>query len=184
MRDACAHKFAPLSQGRVDPVTKCLECPYHGWQFGESGACTAIPQLEAGQATPRAAAVPSFDTRLTGDVLWAFFDEAQVDKGVVGEELLPFDAFPETRFPSLQTAASTYVRELPYSFDFLVENFMVSPVFIASAHCLTLCDPLYHVNTPEPVCLLTPTGPRPHPVCAPQPPERARRRDERDLRRA
>jgi len=25
--DACAHRLAPLSQGRVDPKTKCVECP-------------------------------------------------------------------------------------------------------------------------------------------------------------
>ena len=28
--DACSHRFAPLSQGRVDPETQCIECPYHG----------------------------------------------------------------------------------------------------------------------------------------------------------
>ena len=25
--DACAHRLAPLSQGRVDPKTNCVECP-------------------------------------------------------------------------------------------------------------------------------------------------------------
>lgn len=28
--DTCPHRLAPLSQGRVDPSTGCLECPYHG----------------------------------------------------------------------------------------------------------------------------------------------------------
>jgi nitrite reductase/ring-hydroxylating ferredoxin subunit len=44
MKDACSHRLAPLSQGRVDPVTGCIECPYHGQQFDTSGACTKIPQ--------------------------------------------------------------------------------------------------------------------------------------------
>ena len=30
--------LAPLSQGRVDGATGCLECPYHGWQFAADGA--------------------------------------------------------------------------------------------------------------------------------------------------
>ena len=26
--DLCPHRLAPLSQGRVDPLTGCIECPY------------------------------------------------------------------------------------------------------------------------------------------------------------
>lgn len=28
MLDKCPHRFAPLSQGRVDTITGCIECPY------------------------------------------------------------------------------------------------------------------------------------------------------------
>ena len=51
-------------------------------------------------------------------------------EGLVGLEKLPFEDFPDFRFPRLASVADTYVRELPYSFDFLVENFMV----LASSH--------------------------------------------------
>ncbi|CAE8695391.1 unnamed protein product, partial [Polarella glacialis] len=30
--DACPHRLAPLSEGRVDEVGR-IECPYHGWAF-------------------------------------------------------------------------------------------------------------------------------------------------------
>lgn len=33
-------RAAPLSQGRVDTRTGCLQCAYHGWQFGSDGKCT------------------------------------------------------------------------------------------------------------------------------------------------
>ena len=45
--DICPHKFAPLSQGRVEQKTGCIECPYHGWQFDTSGKCSKIPQNNA-----------------------------------------------------------------------------------------------------------------------------------------
>ena len=40
MRDVCPHRLAPLSMGRVDKSTGCIECPYHGWQFAADGACS------------------------------------------------------------------------------------------------------------------------------------------------
>ena len=40
-RDRCAHREAPLSRGQV--VERGLQCPYHGWTFGASGARMRIP---------------------------------------------------------------------------------------------------------------------------------------------
>jgi len=142
LEDACAHRLAPLSQGRVDPETKCLECPYHGWQFGVDGACTKIPQLDAARgqtlegvcSKSSASSVLSLPTRVTGDLLWAFFDRADPRFIVsLGSEAMPIQAFPDDRFPLLNGASGTYTRELPYSFDFLVENFM-DPGHIPFAH--------------------------------------------------
>jgi len=39
--DACPHRGAALSRGRV--VDGCLECPYHGLRFGPDGVCTEVP---------------------------------------------------------------------------------------------------------------------------------------------
>ncbi len=77
MRDVCPHRLAPLSQGRVDSVSGCLECPYHGWHFSSEGACTKIPQLPSKplsnveRAAERTSAT-AFPVRLTGDLIWAF----------------------------------------------------------------------------------------------------------------
>ena len=43
--DACPHRLAPLSEGRVDRDTNTLECAYHGWAFEPQGTCKRIPQL-------------------------------------------------------------------------------------------------------------------------------------------
>lgn len=44
--DACPHRLAPLSEGRVDPSTQHLECSYHGWEFNGDGQCQSIPQTD------------------------------------------------------------------------------------------------------------------------------------------
>lgn len=43
MDDACAHRLAPLSEGRIDQWGR-LQCVYHGWCFGGHGQCKFIPQ--------------------------------------------------------------------------------------------------------------------------------------------
>ena len=53
LRDICPHRAAPLSAGRMVPEAdgrESVECPYHGWRFGQDGVCTAIPSLTAEQA--------------------------------------------------------------------------------------------------------------------------------------
>lgn len=44
-QDACPHRLAPLSEGRV--VEGQLVCSYHGWSFEGTGKCTRVPQVGA-----------------------------------------------------------------------------------------------------------------------------------------
>ena len=41
--DACPHRLAPLSKGRIDNRGR-LSCVYHGWCFDSVGACNFIPK--------------------------------------------------------------------------------------------------------------------------------------------
>lgn len=41
--DRCPHRGARLSLGRVDDGL--LQCPYHGWCFGPTGACVRVPAM-------------------------------------------------------------------------------------------------------------------------------------------
>lgn len=43
--DACPHRLAPLSEGRVEPDGTLL-CAYHAWTFDSSGACRNIPHAQ------------------------------------------------------------------------------------------------------------------------------------------
>lgn len=56
--DVCIHRGGSLSGGKVKG--DCIECPYHGWQFDSSGACTAIPANRAGLPIPKKARIDTY----------------------------------------------------------------------------------------------------------------------------
>jgi phenylpropionate dioxygenase-like ring-hydroxylating dioxygenase large terminal subunit len=121
LANECPHRMAPLSLGRVDPLTDCLECPYHGWQFDGGGTLQRIPQLEATaplQAESRS--VQSFPVHTTGDLLWAFLPTS------FHGESYPKSLLPEDYYQGLgkfvDQGASFYTQDLPFSYDFLIEK--------------------------------------------------------------
>lgn len=124
MSDMCPHRLAPLSQGRVDPETNCIECPYHGWQFSATGNLMAIPQLEANRSVDsiKGGGATSLPVHQAGDLIFAFFPSS-VHGEMFPQSLLPEDMYPTLR-EELARNATYYTRDLPYSADFLIENFM------------------------------------------------------------
>lgn len=48
--DACPHRRAPLSQGRI--IDGHLQCAYHGWQFDRSGICQLVPAIDSSLPIP------------------------------------------------------------------------------------------------------------------------------------
>ena len=42
LADACWHRLAPLSQGRL-LGGDVLQCPYHGLTYNSAGRCTSMP---------------------------------------------------------------------------------------------------------------------------------------------
>ena len=124
MEDRCSHRLAPLSEGRVDATTGCIECPYHGWQFATNGACTKVPQEEKNSKRSLNLMANAMKTHLTGDMLWVYMP-------LPGSNYYP--ELPEEIYPELLELQGWTSRDLPYSWDFLVENFM-DPAHIPFAH--------------------------------------------------
>jgi phenylpropionate dioxygenase-like ring-hydroxylating dioxygenase large terminal subunit len=133
--DACPHRLAPLSQGRIDPDSGCIECPYHGWAFDTDGTLKTLPQLDEGRtietSTASNGAATSLPVHASGDLLFVFLPTE-----ITGESW-PITLLPEQQYPYLQEKidkGATYIsRDLPYSWDFLLENFM-DPAHIPFAH--------------------------------------------------
>jgi len=60
VRDVCAHRGAPLSEGRLSGAR--LVCPWHGWMYDvRTGQCT-FPG--------RGAAVPTYPVRVEDGQVW------------------------------------------------------------------------------------------------------------------
>jgi nitrite reductase/ring-hydroxylating ferredoxin subunit len=73
--DACPHRLAPLSEGRVEPDGTIL-CAYHAWRFDGNGQCTSIPQSRKEKeqehcALPKSCAVPHPTMERQG-LLWVW----------------------------------------------------------------------------------------------------------------
>lgn len=87
LRDICAHRAAPLSEGRLlerGDEGETVECPYHGWRFSaDDGRCKAIPSLCADSPVdPEKISVRRYAVRETGHLCWVFISS---DKRFSGE---------------------------------------------------------------------------------------------------
>lgn len=70
-KDLCIHRGAALSLGEVK--NDCLVCPYHAWEYDDSGACVHIPQLPEGKAIPKKAKATSYSCIEKYGLIWVNF---------------------------------------------------------------------------------------------------------------
>jgi nitrite reductase/ring-hydroxylating ferredoxin subunit len=108
--DRCAHRGASLSMGKVQGDS--IQCPYHGWEWGENGTCTRIPSLpDQGQIPPRAR-IPAFPVREQWGLVWT----------VLGEPLGDLPTLPWFDAETWRWGHGTPF-ELPVGFGIMIENF-------------------------------------------------------------
>jgi phenylpropionate dioxygenase-like ring-hydroxylating dioxygenase large terminal subunit len=97
--DACPHRGAALSMGRV--AGDSVECPYHGWQWrGVDGRCTHIPSLDEDQRIPPRAVTTAYPATEYLGLVWTALDSP------AGDTWLP----PELDRPDLVLGAGAPLR--------------------------------------------------------------------------
>ncbi len=111
---------------------------YHGWSFDTDGQVTSIPQLEKGttmKTVQKAGGnVKTFPLHAVDDLLFVFLPTS------LHGEMFPQSLLPEEYYnilnktPDGEDYPTMFMRDLPYSFDFLVENFMDPAHIPVSAH--------------------------------------------------
>jgi phenylpropionate dioxygenase-like ring-hydroxylating dioxygenase large terminal subunit len=77
LKDACAHRGAALSAGRV--AHGCVECPFHGFRYDESGRCTVIPAQGEKNPVPASVRVGAYAAREAFGFIWVFWGDQTRD---------------------------------------------------------------------------------------------------------
>ncbi len=79
LEDACAHRYMPLSQGKV--LNGSIQCPYHGLQYDATGACVLVPGQ---QRVPPGAAVKTYPVAEKWRYVWVWMgDPALADEATI-----------------------------------------------------------------------------------------------------
>jgi phenylpropionate dioxygenase-like ring-hydroxylating dioxygenase large terminal subunit len=79
LEDRCAHRWAPLSQGKV--TGDAIACPYHGFRYNTRGACTHVPMLPH---VPSKLQVRSYPVHEQGSFVWIWMgDPAMADPALL-----------------------------------------------------------------------------------------------------
>lgn len=129
--DQCPHRLAPLSEGYIDEKTDNLACSYHGWQFNSQGNCTHIPQAENPEIIHKNQqnfCVTSLPVRQANDLLWVWPDAKSAEQAAN----IPLPLSPQVD-ASKGFVWSSYVRDLEYDWQTLVEN-VADPSHVPFAH--------------------------------------------------
>jgi len=80
LQDRCPHRFAPLHMGKVVHGDR-VQCPYHGLEFGPSGACLLNPH--GTKNIPSRARVRSYPVTEKHKAVWIWMGEAPADPAQV-----------------------------------------------------------------------------------------------------
>jgi len=136
--DYCPHRLAPLSEGRVESDGTLL-CAYHAWRFDCEGKCVKIPQSQDRQteakhcANPQSTAVV-YPTQECQGLLWIWPED-----GILGQQecklrrprLVQELADADNSDKVVKLAWN--VRDLPYGWDFFMEN-VCDPAHVTVSH--------------------------------------------------
>ena len=142
-QNSCPHRCAPLSEGYITPQGN-LACSYHGWSFNNNGTLMNIPQIPISKCpSNKKLNLPSYDIKIVDNIVWAFITNIEDVEHVkeikdVNNNLQNYTInitanYNENLHHNPNKKHNTFMRELPYDYYILLENFF-DPSHIPFAH--------------------------------------------------
>lgn len=134
--DACPHRLAPLSEGRVE-ADGTLLCAYHAWRFDGDGQCVSIPQskdktIEASNCSREQACAIAYPTQERQGLLWVWPEAGE--QGLNRSQERAPRLIPELEDPSDRVLKLFWnQRDLPYGWDYFMEN-VADPAHVPVSH--------------------------------------------------
>jgi len=154
--DACPHRQAPLSEGRIEDDGSLL-CSYHAWRFNGEGECTSLPyspeHLEEKHKCSCRAKCTAFPTREEDGLLFVWPDASP--KGHEECKLKEPQLIEELHDPELSKKWIKFpinLRDLELGWDVFFENAMDPSHFLVAHHNITgnrYTDPKWFAMKPE-----------------------------------
>ncbi|MEZ5267262.1 MAG: Rieske (2Fe-2S) protein [Microthrixaceae bacterium] len=102
--DICVHRGGSLAGGWVERGANghsCVVCPYHGWEYDDSGACVKIPAAGPEAKIPGKARTDTYPSLERYGFVWAFLGDLSAQERP-----------PMPELPGLEQAAEAF-RRLP-----------------------------------------------------------------------
>ncbi len=112
--DLCPHRRTKLSLGQVKG--DCITCPFHGFTFDGSGACTSIPQLGPGGVIPQTMRAEAVHLREVHGFIFAWGDSESEPVGEPAWFIELTDRFSYGEFTA--DWATHYSRAIENQLDF------------------------------------------------------------------
>lgn len=131
--DRCPHKGIPLSHGKQHG--DLIACPYHGFQYDQSGQCVHMPVLGRDGVVPKAFCVRSYHLREEHGLIWFWTgDETSEPQG----EAPMFE-----EFRSYAGFTSRYAWDAPVHYTRYVESVceVYHLPFVHKGSVLNIWDP-------------------------------------------
>ncbi|MBN2047655.1 MAG: aromatic ring-hydroxylating dioxygenase subunit alpha [Anaerolineaceae bacterium] len=113
LKDQCPHRGVQLSIGKI--VDEHIQCPFHGLEFDETGACQYVPSLgKAAESTEKYNA-NTYPVREAHGFIYIFWGDAKAGEPL--PDILWFDSIPDGEFSS-----ATIVDHWPVHYSRVLEN--------------------------------------------------------------
>lgn len=87
LSDICCHRGGSLSHGKR--INGCIQCPYHGWEYGCDGRVRRMPTLGENVKIPTRARVDSYPVQERWGIVWTFLGDLPEGERPPLPDLLP-----------------------------------------------------------------------------------------------